>query len=277
MEVRNAGAGAAEVEADLVERVEGLLRVFGRAALEHDVAGLAVEGDQAGAVLFPDVAYLAQDVGGVVIARRRLHAQRVEFLRGGKFVGDFREARDDAAAVAEHRNRAALPVAEPVRVGVLELTEQVVHHRRILLVVGVAQPLQAGHEARPRARFELIEVRSGMNLACIFCHIRPFYVLHVVACIIVCIDAPEMNSCRARTYRSRDATAASPSRIPLGCIAVSSLHASLGLSLAPPSNSLWQTAPEICPIRATPIPAVLYPLSLDGRNNFLYRGTIAAC
>ena len=76
-------AGAAQVEADLVEFVEGLLHVLGRAALEHDVAGLAVEGDQARAVLLPDVAELAQHVGRVVIAGRRLDAQRVEFLRGG--------------------------------------------------------------------------------------------------------------------------------------------------------------------------------------------------
>ena len=47
---------------------------------EHDVAGLAVEGDQARALLLPAVAQLAQHVGGVVIAGRRLHAQGVEFL-----------------------------------------------------------------------------------------------------------------------------------------------------------------------------------------------------
>ena len=158
------GAGAAEVEADFVEFVEGLLHVFGRAALEHDVAALAVEGDQAGAVLLPDVAQLAQHVGGVVIARRRLNAQRVEFLRGREFGGDFREARNDAAAVAEHRDGAALPVAEALLVGMFELAEQVVHHRRVLRVAGVAQPLQAGDEARPRAGFELVEHGRRMML-----------------------------------------------------------------------------------------------------------------
>jgi hypothetical protein len=46
--------------------------------------------------------------------------------------------------------------------------------------------------------------------------------------------------------------------MPLLSMTVSSLDASLGLSLAPPSNALWRTAPEICPLGATPIPAVLY-------------------
>ncbi len=156
-------AGAAEVEADLVEFVEGLLHVFRGAALEHDVAALAVEGDQAGAVLLPDVAELAQQIGRVVKAGGRLHAQRMEFLRGGKFRRDFGEARNDAAAIAEHRYGAALPEAETFLVGMLELAEQVVHHRGVLLVAGVAQPLQAGDEARPRPGFELIQIRRRMT------------------------------------------------------------------------------------------------------------------
>jgi hypothetical protein len=45
------GAGAAEVEAQFVELVEGGLHLVGLGALEHDVAALAVEGDQARAVL----------------------------------------------------------------------------------------------------------------------------------------------------------------------------------------------------------------------------------
>ncbi len=54
-------AGAAEVEAHFVELVEGRLDVFGRDALEHDVAGLAVEGDQTRTVPFrPDIAHFAQ-------------------------------------------------------------------------------------------------------------------------------------------------------------------------------------------------------------------------
>ena len=66
------GTGAAHVEADLVEFVEGRLHVGGVAALEHDVAALAVEGDEA-AVFFPDVAELAQDLGVVMHAGRGHH------------------------------------------------------------------------------------------------------------------------------------------------------------------------------------------------------------
>ena len=156
------GAGAAEVETDFVEVVEGLLHVLGRAALEHDVAGLAVEGDQARAVLLPDVAHLAQQIGRVVVARRRLHAQRVEFFRGRVLARDLGKARNDAAAISEHRDGAALPVSGLRLVGMLELAEQIVHHWRILLVAGIAQSLQAGHEAWPRAAFEFVEQRRRM-------------------------------------------------------------------------------------------------------------------
>ena len=150
-------AGAAEIEADLVEVVEGLLHVFRRAALEHDVTALAVEGDEARAVLFPDVAELTQEVGRIVVAGRRLDAQGMEFLGGRILRGDFGEARDDATAVAEHRDRAALPVAEALFVGMLELPEQVVHHRGVLLVTRVPKTLQPCDEARPWPAFELIE------------------------------------------------------------------------------------------------------------------------
>ena len=156
-------AGAAEVEAQLVDRVERRLHVGAGHALEHDVAGLAVERDEAGAVLLPDVGHLAQDVGVVVHPRRRHHPQRVELRRIGKqrlVVGVLRlgEARDHAAAVAEHADRAALPVALARLVGVLELTHQVDH-----VVLVLRQPLQAGDEARPRAALELVEHRSGMH------------------------------------------------------------------------------------------------------------------
>ena len=156
------GAGAAEVETDFVEVVEGLLHVLGRAALEHDVAGLAMEGDQARAVLLPDVAHLPQQISRIMVARRRLHTKRVEFFRGRILARDLGKARNDAAAVSEHRDGAALPVSGLRLVGMLELAEQVVHHRRILLVAGIAQPLQAGHEARPRTAFEFVEQRRRM-------------------------------------------------------------------------------------------------------------------
>ncbi len=166
------GAGAAEVEAQFVERVEGVLHLVGLGALEHDVARLAVEGDQAGAVLFPDVAHLAQHVGVVVHAGRRLHAQGVEL--GG--VGEDRralvvlqlgEARDDAAAVAEHADRAALPVALLGAVGRLQLTHQVDH-----VVLVLRQALQAGHEAGPGAGLELVEHRRVVRFLGHACCLR---------------------------------------------------------------------------------------------------------
>lgn len=152
------GAGAAEVEAQFVDLVEGLLHVLGGAALEHDVAGLAVEGDQAGAVFLPDVAELAQDVGVVVHAGRRHDAQGVELGRVLEdrlllVVLDLGEARDDAAAVAEDADRAALPVALAGLVGVFEVAEQVDHD-----VLVLRQALDAGDETGPGARFQLVEI-----------------------------------------------------------------------------------------------------------------------
>src|SRR3989344_1940103 len=146
--------GGAEIETILVDFVEEMLGFLGGGADEHDVAGLAVERDQAGTVFLPGVGQLAQHLGGVVVACRRLHAQRVEFFGFGEHGGDFGEARDDAAAVTEDRDRAALPVAKTRPVGVLELAQEVYHH-----VVVVRQALETGHEARPRPTLELVEHR----------------------------------------------------------------------------------------------------------------------
>ncbi|MCC2111185.1 MAG: hypothetical protein KDJ16_04045 [Hyphomicrobiales bacterium] len=114
-------------------------------------------------MLLPDVAHLAQHVGGVMVARRRLHAQRMEFLRFRELVGNLGEPRNDAAAIAEHRDGAALPVAEPIFVGMLELTKQVVDHAAIA-VAFIAQRLQAGDKARPRTALQVVEQRCVVNL-----------------------------------------------------------------------------------------------------------------
>jgi hypothetical protein len=113
--------------------VESRLHVFGGGALEHDVAALAVKSDQAGTVIFPDIAKLAQGLGVVMQAGRRLHPKGVEFRRFGKFIGGFRETRDDGGAVAAHPDGAAFPIALAGRVGMLELSEQVLHHGRVRL------------------------------------------------------------------------------------------------------------------------------------------------
>ena len=116
-------AGTAQVKAHFVDRVKRRLHVVGAAALEHDVARLAVEGDQAGAVLLPDVAELAQGICVVVHARRRHHAQGVEFLGLREGLTDFREAGDDAAAVTEDADDAAVfPMGDPVLVRQFKLT-----------------------------------------------------------------------------------------------------------------------------------------------------------
>ena len=52
----------------------------------------------------------------------------------------------------------------------LKLAEKIIDHRRILLVFGIAQALEAGHETRPGTGFELIEIGSRMRLAFVFRH-----------------------------------------------------------------------------------------------------------
>jgi hypothetical protein len=161
----HAGAGAAEVPAVLVDLVEEVLGVLGGGTDEHDVAGLAVKGLQARAPLFPGVRQLAQHVGGVKVAGGRLYAQGVEFLGFGEGLADLGEARNDAAAVAVHRDRAALPVTLARFVGVFELTEQVVGHLVDALArVLVAQTLDAGDEAGPGALFEHVQHRGFVGL-----------------------------------------------------------------------------------------------------------------
>ena len=169
------GTRTTEVKAHFVELVEGLLDVFGLDALEHDVAGLAMEGDQAGTTgCRPDVAHLAQQVRGVVHAGGRLDTQGVEFGRLGEqrivvFVLQLGETGDHAAAVAEHANGTALPVAELGLVRGFQLTHQVNHH-----VVFLGQALEAGHEAGPRAFFELVQIRGVVHLLRHFVSPRTF-------------------------------------------------------------------------------------------------------
>jgi hypothetical protein len=106
----------------------------------------------------------------VVHAGRRLHAQRVELGGLGEqrlavLVLQFGEARNDAAAVAEHADRAAFPEALAGFVRGFQLAQQVDHH-----VVVFGQALEAGDETGPRAALELVEqggVMGGASRHCV--------------------------------------------------------------------------------------------------------------
>ncbi|GAO37721.1 hypothetical protein SCT_3157 [Sulfuricella sp. T08] len=107
----------------------------------------------------PHIGHLAQQVGGVVHAGRRLDAQGVELGRIGidmflVLVLELGKTRDYAAAIAEHANGTALPVTFSGRVGCFQLTHQVNHH-----IVVISQALEAGHKAGPWAAFQLVEKR----------------------------------------------------------------------------------------------------------------------
>ena len=161
----HAGAGTAEVPAVLIDLVEEVLGVIGGGADEHDVAGLAVEGHQAGTPFLPAVRQLTQHVGGVVVTCRRLHAQGMEFLGLGEGLANLGEARDDTAAVAVDTDRAAFPVTLAGLVGVLQLAQQAVGHTVDAFIrVIVTQTLDAGNETRPGAFFKLIKHGSGIGV-----------------------------------------------------------------------------------------------------------------
>ena len=121
---------------------------------------------QARAVPLPDVAERAQRVAGVEPAGGLIDAHGVEVRHVRELVGHVAVAADDAAAVAQHADDAAvLPVPLLLLVGELELAEQVVAHRARL-----AGFLDLRHETRPRPFFELVE-QLGLWLSVIGHHV----------------------------------------------------------------------------------------------------------
>ena len=158
------GTGAAHVEAHLVQLVPGGLDLIGAAALEHDVARLAMQGDQARAMLFPDVAHLAQRLGVVEEARRRHDADGMEFRGFRELARHFGEARNDARAIAEHADRAALPIALAGLIAVFQLAQQAFHDGGMGLAIHLRQTLQSADKAWPGAGFQLVQHGRGGHL-----------------------------------------------------------------------------------------------------------------
>ncbi len=116
--------------------------------------GGAVHVGETRAVLLPDVAELAQGVGGVEPAGGLVDADGVEVRALRELLGQVAVAADDAAAVAHHAHDAAvLPVADLLLVGALENAPAVVVGHGIL---GSAL-LDLGDETRPRALLELVQ------------------------------------------------------------------------------------------------------------------------
>ena len=142
-----------------------MLGVFGGCTDEHDVAGLTVEGHQAGAVFLPAVTELTQHIGGVEITGRRLYAQGMEFPGFRESISDFRETRDNAATITVDTDRAAFPVALAGFIGMFQLAEQAVGHIVDAFVrMLVTQALDTGNETGPRPGFQVVEHRCWISL-----------------------------------------------------------------------------------------------------------------
>ncbi len=198
------GAGTAEVLVVLVRELEeDLFELIRAGAQEDDVAGGAVHVSDAAAAQVPQVAKLAKVIGGVELAAGLVDTHGVE-------VGNPREqfrlvavAADDAAAVPEHADDAAmLPVGRAVLEGQFQQAQQVVddvHGDLEIDFLGVFRALfrlrlQVGHEARPRPAFKLVQQGS-----LVFCHYLPPFELMIETCqrsyrlIRIKNDSPPLN------------------------------------------------------------------------------------
>ena len=127
----------------------------------------------------------------VVLAGRLGHTHGVEVSHAGEHFGLVAVTANNAAAVTEHADDAAvLPVCFHFVVGKLKHTQKVfraVHRDLIIKTLGVLGPIgrllfDVGHKARPRAAFKLVQ-QGG----CMFrhCHTSTWFV-----CITRSRDVP---------------------------------------------------------------------------------------
>ena len=146
--------------------VENFLELGSGGAEEHDITGGTVHVGQAGTAEIPEVAELTKEGGGVVLAGRLSHTHGVEVSHAGEHFGLVAVTADNAAAVTEDTDDAAvLPVGFLIVVAELEKAKQVFAAVlrdlivEIVLVGFTALSLlfDVGHNARPGAGFELVQ------------------------------------------------------------------------------------------------------------------------
>ena len=106
---------------------EAGFQLIGSGAQEDDVAGGAVHVQEAAAVLIPDVAEFPQGLGGVKPAGGLVDAHGVEMLHAGEFIRQVGVTADDAGAVTQDADDAAmLPVGDLVLIRPFQLPQQVI-------------------------------------------------------------------------------------------------------------------------------------------------------
>ena len=148
------GAGATDVEIDLLERGERRLELSRSRAQKDDVAGGAVHVGEAGAMLVPQVTDLSQGVGVVEPTGRLIDAHGMEVCDLWILLRKVGIPADYAGPVTHHTyNPTVLPMADLLLVRLLELAEEVPAHRARL----------CGHhdlydEAGPWPFLELVEL-----------------------------------------------------------------------------------------------------------------------
>ena len=171
------GAGTAKVDVHVVGQfVEDFFELRSLGADEDHVAGGAVQVGQTGAAEIPDVADAAQVFRAVVLAGRLSHTNGVEVSHAGELFGLVAVTADNAAAVTEHADDAAvLPVRFLVFVGQFHDAKQILRSVAGNLIVKTLSVLSAAfgkllkirNKAGPRTGFELVQQGSCMFRHCL--------------------------------------------------------------------------------------------------------------
>ena len=105
---------------------EAGFQLIGGGAQEDHVAGGAVHVQDAAAVLVPDFAEFPQGRGGVKPGGGLVDPDRMEMLDAGEFIRQVDVTADDAGAVTQDADDAAmLPVGDLVFVRTLQHTQQI--------------------------------------------------------------------------------------------------------------------------------------------------------
>ena len=171
------GTGTAEVHFHLVGQfVEDFFKLRSLGADEHHVAGGTVHVGQTGAAQIPDVADAAQIFGAVELAGRLSHADGMEMGHAGELFGLVAVTADNAAAVTEHADDAAvLPVGFLVFVGKFHNAQQIFGSVAGNLIIQALSVLSSAfgklldirYKAGPGPGFELVQQGGCMFRHCL--------------------------------------------------------------------------------------------------------------
>ena len=164
------GTRSAQVLVELVGHfVEYFFQLRSGGPQEDDITGGAVHVGDAAAAKVPQIAETAQVFGSVEFSTGLIDAHGVKVGHTGKLLGLIAVPADDAAAVPENTDDAAVfPVGSAVLIGQFEHAQEVLDHILGDLKFNIfcifcpylGMLLQIRHEAGPGPAFELVQHRG---------------------------------------------------------------------------------------------------------------------